>query len=60
VGNKQNSFLNGEWGGHVRKGIKKITSGKRRMEDKRVIKAEESDFFAIETQPFIPHEIYKK
>ena len=30
------------------------------MEDKRVIKAEESDFFAIETQPFIPHEIYKK
>jgi len=60
VGNKQNSFLNGEWAGHVHKGIKKITSGKRRMEDKRVIKAEESDFFAIETQPFIPHEIYKK
>lgn len=26
VGNKQNSFLNGEWAGHVRKGWKKITS----------------------------------
>jgi len=30
VGNKQNSFLNGEWAGHVRKDGKKFTSGIRR------------------------------
>jgi hypothetical protein len=31
VGNKMNSFLNGEWAGHVRKDGKRITSGIRRM-----------------------------
>lgn len=31
VGNKMNSFLNGEWAGHVRKDGKKITSSIRRM-----------------------------
>lgn len=35
VGNKQNSFLNGEWAGHVRKAGKKITSGIRRAFLKR-------------------------
>lgn len=38
VGNKQNSYLNGEWAGHVRKDGKKITSGKRRLKDKEEIK----------------------
>lgn len=38
VGNKQNSILNGEWAGHVRKVGKKITSGKRRIQDKLIIK----------------------
>jgi hypothetical protein len=38
VGNKKNSILNGEWAGHVRKWGKKITSGKRRMQDKEIIK----------------------
>ena len=40
VGNKENSKLNGEWAGHVRGEIKKITSSKRRMKDKEVIKQE--------------------
>lgn len=38
VGNKQNSIINGEWAGHVRKVGKKITSGKRRIIDKKIIK----------------------
>jgi hypothetical protein len=38
IGNKQNSILNGEWAGHVRRFMKRITSGKRRMEDKEIIK----------------------
>jgi hypothetical protein len=38
VGNKQNSILNGEWAGHVKKYGKKITSGKRRMVDKEIVK----------------------
>lgn len=38
VGNKKNSIINGEWAGHVRKTGKKITSGKRRMVDKKIIK----------------------
>jgi hypothetical protein len=37
IGNKKNSILNGEWAGHVRRVMKKITSSKRRMEDKRII-----------------------
>jgi len=40
VGNKQNSFLNGEWAGHVKKSWKKVTSGIRRSFDKKVIKQE--------------------
>jgi hypothetical protein len=38
VGNKQNAAINGEWAGHVRKDGKKITSGKRRIIDKKIIK----------------------
>lgn len=38
VGNKQNSFLNGEWAGHVRGWWKKYTSKKRRSVDKKEIK----------------------
>jgi hypothetical protein len=37
VGNKQNSFLNGEWAGHVRGKFKKITSGIRRAVSKKII-----------------------
>lgn len=39
VGNKQNSFLNGEWGGHVRKWGKKFTAGMRRAFAKKEIYA---------------------
>jgi len=37
VGNKQNSFLNGEWAGHVRKWGKKYTASIRRGVDKKII-----------------------
>ena len=40
VGNKQNSKLNGEWAGHVRGKMKKVTSSKRRMADKDILKKE--------------------
>jgi hypothetical protein len=40
VGNKQNSFLNGEWAGHVRAWGKRFTAKMRRNVDKRVIKKE--------------------
>lgn len=40
VGHSANSKLNGEWDGHVRKWMKKITSGKRRNQDKRIIREE--------------------
>jgi hypothetical protein len=40
VGNKQNSFLNGEWAGHVRKWGKRFTSGIRRAVSKKIIKRE--------------------
>jgi hypothetical protein len=43
VGNKQNSFLNGEWAGHVNKSWKRVTSGIRRSFDKKVIKQEIED-----------------
>ena len=36
VGNKQNSFLNGEWAGHVRGAWKRITSKIRRNESKKI------------------------
>lgn len=38
VGNKENSFLNGEWASHVRKDGKKFTSGIRRTYLKRDLK----------------------
>jgi len=38
VGSKANSFLNGEWSKHVRRDLKKITSGIRRSVDKIIIK----------------------
>jgi hypothetical protein len=40
VGHKENSFINGEWAGHVRKWGKKFTASKRRGIDKKVIKKE--------------------
>ena len=40
VGNKQNSFLNGEWAGHVIGFWKKYTSRKRRNKDKQHTKNE--------------------
>lgn len=42
LGNKKNAQLNGEWGKHVRKrdGGKSITSSRRRMQDREVIKDE--------------------
>ena len=40
VGNKQNSFLNGEWAGHVREWGKKFTNKIRRNVDKKIIKNE--------------------
>jgi len=36
VGNKQNSYLNGEWGGHVRKDEKRATSRIRRVVSKEI------------------------
>ena len=38
VGNKDNSFLNGEWAGHVRGWWKRHTSKMRRNRDKEIIK----------------------
>jgi len=40
VGHKENSFLNGEWAGHVRKWGKKFTAKIRRNVDKKVIREE--------------------
>ena len=40
VGHKENSYLNGEWAGHVRKFGKKWTAKIRRNVDKKVIKKE--------------------
>jgi hypothetical protein len=39
-GHAANAKLNGEWGSHVKKWMKKITSGRRRAQDKRVIREE--------------------
>jgi len=39
-GNKQNAGLNGEWGAHVKKWYKKVTSGIRRTKDKEEIRKE--------------------
>jgi hypothetical protein len=43
VGNKQNSFLNGEWAGHMRHWGKKFTAKIRRMKDKETIIKELKD-----------------
>ena len=40
VGNKINSVMNREWAKHVRRYLKKATSGLRRLNDKRVIREE--------------------
>lgn len=40
VGNKANSFINGEWAGHVRRWLKKHTASKRRQIDKKIIRNE--------------------
>jgi len=39
-GNSANSKLNGEWGAHVKSWMKKVTSGKRRIQDKEIIREE--------------------
>jgi len=43
VGHKENSFLNGEWAGHVRKFGKKWTAKIRRNVDKKVIRKESNE-----------------
>ena len=35
IGNKKNSVLNGEWAKHVRFFMKRLTSKKRRLEEKK-------------------------
>lgn len=40
VGHKDNSFLNGEWCKHVKRAWKKVTSGKRRSRDKKIIRTQ--------------------
>ena len=54
VGNKQNSKLNGEWAGHVRGNMKKVTSSKRRMADKDILKKEkkESEYEKLQKKIF--------
>jgi hypothetical protein len=42
-GHKQNSFLNGGWGVHMKKAWKRITSKKRRMKDKTLILKEKKE-----------------
>lgn len=36
-GNKENALLNGEWGKHVRKWMKKFTSSVRRTKNKKIL-----------------------
>ena len=45
VGNKKNSFLNGEWAGHVRAWGKKFTARLRRAEDKKIIRQEVKNLY---------------
>jgi len=40
VGNSANAKLNGEWGGHAKKWVKKITSRLRRIQGKNRIREE--------------------
>lgn len=62
VGNKENSKLNGEWAGHVRGEMKKITSSKRRMADKKIIKKEtnETEYQKLEKKVFDYNTKYKE
>jgi hypothetical protein len=62
VGNKQNSKLNGEWAGHVRGKMKKVTSSKRRMVDKDILKKEkkESDYEKLQKKVFDYNTKYKE
>ena len=61
VGNKQNSKLNGEWAGHVRGKMKKVTSSKRRMADKDILKKEkkESEYEKLQKKVFDYNTKYK-
>ena len=43
VGNKQNSFLNGEWCKHMKKFGKRFTAGIRRNVGKEIIRKELSE-----------------
>lgn len=40
VGHAANSKLNGEWAKHAKKWMKRVTSGKRRAQDKILIRKE--------------------
>jgi hypothetical protein len=62
VGNKQNSKLNGEWAGHVRGKMKKVTSSKRRMADKDILKKEkkESEYEKLQKKVFDYNTKYKE
>lgn len=39
-GNAENAKINGEWGAHIKAWFKRVTSGKRRMQDKLIIRKE--------------------
>lgn len=43
VGHKENSHLNGEWAGHVRRFGKKLTAKIRRNVDKKIIRKETNE-----------------
>ncbi len=62
VGNKQNSKLNGEWAGHVRGKMKKVTSSKRRMADKDILKKvkKESEYEKLQKKVFDYNTKYKE
>lgn len=40
IGNKDNCYLEGEWGKHAHKGGKKVNAKRRRARDIRIIKEE--------------------
>ena len=47
VGNKKNSFLNGEWAGHVRGTWKRYTSKKRRREIKEEAQRRAKNYMSL-------------
>jgi len=43
IGNKQNAAINGEYAKHVRADGKRITSGKRRIQSKEILRKEKEE-----------------